>query len=74
MPECHTGIEYEAFLCEKLRNVGVPFFSEDVLREQGFFKTPDIKLQVLPSILDTLTTELFHRMSVHLIVAVLEIQ
>lgn len=40
------GIEYEALLCEKLRNAGVPFISETVLREQGFFKTPDIKLQI----------------------------
>ena len=41
-----AGQEYEAILCEKLRNAGIPFFSESFLREQGFFKTPDIKLQV----------------------------
>lgn len=40
------GIEYEALLCMKLRNAQIPFISEDALREQGFFKTPDIKLQV----------------------------
>ncbi len=45
-PDASTGIEYEALLCEKLRNYGIPFFSEDALREQGFYKTPDVKLQV----------------------------
>lgn len=46
-----AGVEYEALLCEKLRNVGIPFVSEDSLRSNGFFKTPDIKLQVILAIL-----------------------
>lgn len=41
-----AGQEYEAILSEKLRCAGIPFFSEDKLREEGFFKTPDVKLEV----------------------------
>lgn len=41
-----AGQEYEAVLSEKLRCAGIAFFSEDKLREEGFFKTPDVKLEV----------------------------
>jgi len=41
-----TGIEYEYILQEKLRNLNVPFLSEDEMREKGYPKTPDIKLQI----------------------------
>ena len=41
-----AGQEYEALLSEKLRCAGIAFFSEDKLREEGFFKTPDVKLEV----------------------------
>ena len=49
--ECVTatlsaGQEYEAVLLEKLCCAGIAFFSEDKLREEGFFKTPDVKLEV----------------------------
>ncbi len=30
----------------KLRCAGIAFFTEDKLREEGFFKTPDVKLEV----------------------------
>lgn len=43
-----AGQEYEALLSEKLRCAGIAFFSEDKLREEGFFKTPDVKLEVRP--------------------------
>ena len=42
----HAGQEYEAVLSEKLRCAGIAFFSENTLREEGFFKTPDVKLEV----------------------------
>ena len=40
------GMEYEYLLQEKLRNLGIPFLSEDEMRERGYPKTPDIKLEV----------------------------
>ena len=42
-----AGQEYEAILAERLRCAGVAFFSEGRLREEGFFKTPDVKLEVI---------------------------
>ena len=33
-------------LNEKLRCAGIAFFSEEKLRAEGFFKTPDVKLEV----------------------------
>ena len=42
-----AGQEYEAVLNEKLHCAGIAFFSEDKLRAEGFFKTPDVKLEVL---------------------------
>lgn len=40
-----TGIEYEAYLCRQLRELGIPFQTENDLRAAGFSKTPDIKLE-----------------------------
>ncbi|CAK0759457.1 hypothetical protein CVIRNUC_002699 [Coccomyxa viridis] len=40
------GQEYEAILAEKLRCANIAFFSEGRLRQEGFFKTPDVKLEV----------------------------
>jgi hypothetical protein len=47
-------LEYEAILYEKLRSAGIPFVSEDALRGQGFYKTPDAKLEVRSSSLELL--------------------
>ena len=41
-----SGLEYEFILQEKLRNLEIPFLNEDDMRERGYPKTPDIKLQV----------------------------
>ncbi|DBA00498.1 TPA: hypothetical protein N0F65_002741, partial [Lagenidium giganteum] len=40
----NMGVEYEYVLLEKLRNRGLVFESEDVLREKGLAKTPDVRL------------------------------
>ncbi len=43
----HTaGLEGEAVLCTALQAQGLPFWREESLREQGYFKTPDVRLQV----------------------------
>mmetsp|Transcript_31129 Transcript_31129/g.69187 ORF Transcript_31129/g.69187 Transcript_31129/m.69187 type:complete len:297 (-) Transcript_31129:238-1128(-) len=41
-----TGLEYEMLLMKRLSDIGVPFWTEDDLRAQGFYKTPDVWLQV----------------------------
>ncbi|KAF5842604.1 hypothetical protein DUNSADRAFT_6454 [Dunaliella salina] len=42
-----TGIEFELLLAEKLKAAGLDFFwTEDDLRNQGYYKTPDVRLQV----------------------------
>ncbi|MCO5579006.1 hypothetical protein L7F22_032857 [Adiantum nelumboides] len=41
-----TGIEYEAHLYNRLRELGIPFQTENDLRAAGFSKTPDVKLEV----------------------------
>jgi hypothetical protein len=33
-------------LREKLENLGIEYLTEDEMRQRGFAKTPDIKLQV----------------------------
>lgn len=40
------GHEYEFILQQKLRARGIPFVTEEQLRQEGFPKTPDIKLEV----------------------------
>lgn len=46
MPCQYVGLLYEAKLCQSLKAAGLAFWTEDDLRSQGFFKTPDAKLQV----------------------------
>ena len=43
---CHAGDQYEAVLNSKLTDLGIDFWTEASLREQGYFKTPDALLQV----------------------------
>jgi hypothetical protein len=40
------GLEYEELLAQKLRALGVPFLSEEQLKQRGDFKTPDALLPV----------------------------
>ena len=46
-----TGEEFEYILGEILTNAGVPFLTEDDLRNKGNAKTPDVKLEV-PLLID----------------------
>lgn len=43
------GLEGEALLCEALRARGIAFWAEQRLRAEGYFKTPDVKLQARPA-------------------------
>ena len=47
-PDCllHAGDQYEAVLNSKLTDLGIDFWTEASLRQQGYFKTPDALLQV----------------------------
>ena len=40
------GHEYEYILQQKLRAREIPFVTEEQLRQEGFPKTPDVKLEV----------------------------
>ncbi len=43
----HAGLEYELLLMQRMREEGVEdFWTEADLRAQGFYKTPDVRLQV----------------------------
>jgi len=41
-----AGIQYEQKLNQMLADAGIAFWTEEHLRDKGFFKTPDAKLQV----------------------------
>ncbi|CAN8004598.1 unnamed protein product [Ixodes hexagonus] len=49
----NVGLEHEVHLKEQLRALGVCFVDEEVLRERGYDKTPDVKLEV-PVVVDGL--------------------
>ena len=40
-----AGIEYEGLLSKVLSEAGIHFWTEEDLRDQGFVKTPDARLQ-----------------------------
>lgn len=41
-----AGVEHEHKLNQMLDDAGIAFWTEEHLRNKGFFKTPDAKLQV----------------------------
>lgn len=47
----NIGLEHEVYLKEQLGALGVAFVDEEVLRERGYDKTPDVKLEV-PVVVD----------------------
>lgn len=49
--KCSVGLEYEIQLKTELAALGLTFADETVLRERGYDKTPDVKLEV-PVIVD----------------------
>ncbi|TYZ61204.1 hypothetical protein PybrP1_005957 [[Pythium] brassicae (nom. inval.)] len=54
----NLGVEYEYVLLETLRNRRLVFESEDVLREKGLAKTPDVRLLLPVGVRDPRTGEL----------------
>ena len=56
----NAGTQYEAVLNSKLADLGIEFWTEANLREQGYFKTPDALLQV-DGTCDLLIACSFHR-------------
>lgn len=40
------ALRYEALLCAKVKELGIPFKTEEDLREAGFSKTPDVRFEV----------------------------
>ena len=49
-----AGAEHEHKLNKMLADAGIAFWTEDDLRNKGFFKTPDAKLQVCSHVLKCL--------------------
>ena len=45
-----AGVEHEHKLNQMLTDAGIAFWTEEDLRDKGFFKTPDAKLQVCGSV------------------------
>jgi|LauGreSBDMM110SN_4_FD.fasta_scaffold57136_1 hypothetical protein len=47
-----SGLEHEMLLEKHLSDLGIPFWTETDLRAHGYFKTPDVWLQVPIAVLD----------------------
>ncbi len=41
-----TGLEYENLLHQKMKELDIPFMTEEDLRIIGYPKTPDVKLSI----------------------------
>jgi len=52
-----VGVAYEALLQDRLMEKGLPFESEDELREQGLAKTPDVRLSIPVGVRDPSTRQ-----------------
>ena len=48
----HVGLEHEMLLEQRLSAMDIPFWTESDMRAHGYFKTPDIWLQVPVAVLD----------------------